>query len=291
MLAIKTDRLTKSYGKQRGIENLSIEISEGDFFGFIGPNGAGKSTTIRTLLGFITKNSGDAEIFGMDITEKREHILALTGYLPSEVAYYSGMRVRDMLSLSASLRGIDCSAEANALCERLKLDPTQKISSLSFGNRKKVGIIAALQHKPRLCILDEATSGLDPLMQYEFFEILKERNRDGATIFLSSHNLAEIGKHCRSAAVIREGKILVSDSIENLSCTGVKRVTLRGASQMPSVNDARNITTDGDTLSFLYGGATDGLIKALSSISFYDITITDPDAEEVFLNYYTGEAR
>ncbi len=290
MLAVKTENLTKYYGKSRGIENVCLRISEGDFFGFIGPNGAGKSTTIRTLLGFISQTEGRAEIFGMDTVEKREQILALIGYLPSEIHYYSGMRVRDMLSLSARLRGVDCSEEAAKLCERLKLDPNRKISELSFGNRKKVGIVCALQHNPKLCILDEPTSGLDPLMQHEFFEILKERNGNGTTVFLSSHNLAEIGKHCKTAAVIRDGKILVSESIENLSCTGVKRVTLRGASALPDIKNIRNLSQEGDTASFLYSGSAETLIKELSLLSFYDISVTDPDAEEVFLNYYTEEA-
>lgn len=291
MPAIKTEELTKFYGKTRGIDRVSLEIEEGDFFGFIGPNGAGKSTTIRTLLGFIEKTAGRAEIFGMDIGKYRTEIAKNVGYLPSETAYYSGMRVRDMLALSANLRRIDCSAEAKILCERLKLEPERKISSLSFGNRKKVGIVCALQHKPRLYILDEATSGLDPIMQHEFFEILKERNQNGATVFLSSHNLAEIGKHCKTAAVIRDGRILVSDSIENLSCTGVKRVILRGITDIPVIENTRDIKAEGDTLSFLYSGNADRLIKELSVLKFADITISDPDAEEVFLNYYTEEER
>ena len=185
MSAIKTENLTKYYGKARGIENLNLCVEEGEFFGFIGPNGAGKSTTIRTLLGLIQPSSGRAEIFGRAIdTGKKTEILKDIGYLPSESMFYAGMRVKDILKLSADLHKKNCKAEADILCERLQLDVQKKVEELSFGNRKKVGIVCALQHNPRLLILDEPTSGLDPLMQREFFEILQERNQKGATIFL-----------------------------------------------------------------------------------------------------------
>ena len=165
MDAIKITNLTKSYGKARGIQNLSLTVKQGEFFGFIGPNGAGKSTTIRTLLGLIHKTSGNAEILGMDIQKDNQKILSKIGYLPSESAFYAGMRVRDVLKLSADLRKIDCKDEAERLCERLQLDTSRKVEELSFGNRKKVAIVCALQHNPELIILDEPTSGLDPLMQ------------------------------------------------------------------------------------------------------------------------------
>ena len=193
---IKTDRLTKYYGKARGITDLDLTIKEGEFFGFIGPNGAGKSTTIRTLLGLITPSSGRALIFGKDITKEKESVLRDIGYLPSEALFYGGMRVKDVLKLSADLRKKDCTAEAELLCERLQLDVSRKIDDLSFGNRKKVAIVSALQHRPKLLILDEPTGGLDPLMQKEFFDILRERNREGATIFLSGHILSEIQRNC-----------------------------------------------------------------------------------------------
>lgn len=291
MYAIKTEKLTKSYGASRGITEVDLTVEAGDFFGFIGPNGAGKSTTIRTLLGLISKNSGEAYIFGKDITKNKTDIMKDVGYLPSDSAFYSGMKVSEMLTLSAKLRGIDCTEEAKHLSERLELDLERKISELSFGNRKKVGIVLALQHKPSLYILDEPTSGLDPLMQREFYNILKERNEAGATVFLSSHVLSEIGKYCKRAAVIREGKILVSDSVERLAHTGIKKVTLRGVSDMPSIESAVDMKLENDAVSFLYSKSAEELIRTLGNIRFSDVNITDPDLEEIFMHYYVREEK
>ena len=286
MYAIETKKLTKSYGKARGISELDLVVEKGDFFGFIGPNGAGKSTTIRTLLGFIEKNSGEAFVLGKDITESRSEILSDVGYMPSDSAFYSGMKVSEILKLSAKLRGKDCTAEAKHLAERLELDTSRRIDELSFGNRKKVGIVIALQHKPSLYILDEPTSGLDPLMQREFYQILKERNDEGATVFLSSHVLSEVGKYCKKAAVIRDGRILVSDSVEKLAHTGIKKVWLSGINKMPDDFGAIDMKLDSGALSFLYEGNAAELVRKLSSLSFSDVNISDPDLEEIFMHYY-----
>lgn len=202
MNVIETNGLTKFYGKSRGIVDLNLTVEQGEFFGFIGPNGAGKSTSIRILLGLIKSNSGNAKIFGKDITSHKNEILADVGYLPSDTAFYPGMRVKEVIKFSADLRKTDCSEEAKNLCERLELDTSKRMDQLSFGNRKKVAIVCALQHCPQLCILDEPTGGLDPLMQREFFEILKERNSNGATVFLSSHILSEVQRNCTKAAII-----------------------------------------------------------------------------------------
>ena len=192
MNIIETNGLTKSYGKSRGINKLNLSISEGDFFGFIGPNGAGKSTTIRTLLGLITPTDGSAKVLGYDIVKDNQKILSQVGYLPSEINFYSKMKVKDVIKYSASLHKADCQKKAANLCERLGLDMSRKVDDLSLGNRKKVGIVCAVQHSPKLLILDEPTSGLDPLMQREFFNILTEENEAGATIFFSSHILSEV---------------------------------------------------------------------------------------------------
>ena len=286
MKAIQTEQLTKYYGKARGIVDVSLSVEAGDFFGFIGPNGAGKSTTIRTLLGLLTPTSGKAEVLGMDITAHRTEVLENVGYLPSETVFYRGMRVEEILSLSAKLRRADCSAEAKRLCERLELDPTRRVEQLSFGNRKKVGIVAALQHKPSLYILDEPTSGLDPLMQREFYSILKERNEEGATVFLSSHVLSEVGRYCKHAAIIREGSLLVTDSVDRMAHTGIKRVTLRGVDEIPTIENARDVKLDEGALTFLYSGTPESLIATLAGIRFEDFTVSDPDLEEIFLHYY-----
>lgn len=293
MQAIKTENLTKFYGKSRGIIDVSLSIDEGEFFGFIGPNGAGKSTLIRTLLGLIAPTSGRAEIFGRDIVTERTEILKSVGYMPSEAKFYSGMRVGEMLDLSAKLRGVDCTAEQKLLCERLELDTSRKIDELSLGNRKKVGIVTALQHNPALCILDEPTSGLDPLMQKEFYSILSERCKAGATVFLSSHILAEIARYCNRAAIIREGKILVTESVENLAHTGIKRVALRGISDLESfraIDGIRDVTMADGAVKFLYSGEACALLSHLAKINPTDVSITDPELDEILISYYGREA-
>lgn len=289
MDAIRLAALTKYYGKARGIVDVDLTVPEGDFFGFIGPNGAGKSTTIRTLLGLISPTRGNAEVFGTNILADREKILAQVGYMPSEANFYGNLRVGELIRFSAKLRGMNCAGEAETLCRRLGLDTGKKIQALSLGNRKKVSIVCALQHRPRLCVLDEPTSGLDPLVQREFYEILQERNGAGTTIFLSSHVLSEIQRHCNHAAVIRAGKILVSDSIENLGGAHAKRVSLRGIAEIPELPHIRDVKHSGDTVSFLYSGAPGALLAALSALPLTDVQISEPDLEEVFMHYYAQE--
>ncbi len=289
MNVIETKELTKFYGSSRGIVDVSLSVKEGEFFGFIGPNGAGKSTLIRTLLGLIAPTKGEATVLGKDIVKNNSEILAEVGYLPSEAVFYNKMKVRELLEFSARLRGKECRAQAKELCERLELDTSRRIDELSLGNRKKVGIVCALQHSPTLYILDEPTSGLDPLMQKEFYTILKERNDEGATVFLSSHILSEIGRYCKSAAVIREGRILVSDSVQKLGHTGVKRVMLRGVKGVPVIENAKDVRFENDAVNFLYSGKGSELTRALSTLDFEDVNISDPDLDEVFMHYYAKE--
>ena len=289
MEAIKTEKLTKYYGKARGIIDLDLAVEEGECFGFIGPNGAGKSTTIRTLLGLIAPTSGSGQIFGMDIVHQNREILRRVGYLPSEAVFYPGMRVRELLKLSADLRGMDCSAEAARLCERLELDPNRKAEELSFGNRKKAAIVCALQSDPALLILDEPTGGLDPLMQREFFEILKERSRRGITIFLSSHVLSEIQRNCSRAAVIREGRIIACGSVEELARTNAKRVSVTGLVDLRGLAGVRDLQTGERSASFLYNGNLNDLLLKLYVGQVQDLSISDPDLEEIFRHYYEKE--
>lgn len=287
MNAIQTEGLTKFYGSSRGILDLDLTVQEGEFYGFIGPNGAGKSTTIRTLLGLIRKTRGSARVLGKDIAKEKEQILAETGYLPSEAVFYPDMRGRDLIRLSADLHRKDCKKTSEELCERLQLDPSRRIGELSFGNRKKLAVVCALQHNPRLCILDEPTGGLDPLMQREFFEILKERNRQGMTVFLSSHILSEIQRFCSRAAIIREGRIIASGSVEELARTNAKRISIRGSFDPSGLPDVRDLQRSDDTVSFLYGGDINLLLARLGKDPILDLTISEPDLEEIFLHYYT----
>lgn len=287
MKAIEIRNLTKFYGKARGVAGLNLEVERGEFFGFIGPNGAGKSTTIRTLLGLLRADSGSASVFGNDVSLQKEEILREVGYLPSEAVFYTGMRVRDVLRFSADLRKKQCKEEAERLCERLELDTAKRVEELSFGNRKKLGIVCALQHQPRLCILDEPTSGLDPLMQREFFKILEERNAEGMTVFLSSHILSEVQRHCTRAAIIREGRVIACDSVEKLAKTNAKRVLLQGKVELSSLSELRDIQTTEHGVSFLYGGNINHLLQALAGQRLEDISISEPDLEEIFLHYYS----
>lgn len=293
MAVIETRNLTKSYGKARGIIDLNLTVNEGEFFGFIGPNGAGKSTTIRTLLGLIYPTAGEASIFGKDIVRQKTEILADVGYMPSEATFYNGMKVGQVIVLSAKMRKVDCSDEAKKLCERLALDTEKRVEELSLGNRKKVSIVCALQHKPRLCILDEPTSGLDPLMQKAFFDILRERHGEGSTIFLSSHVLSEIQKNCSRAAIIKEGKLVALDSVENLSKTNAKRVTLHGVNAVPEELGAKSVEAGADDVSFLYSGDIKKLLNTVQQLPIHDMSIVEPDLEEIFMHYYErgGEAK
>lgn len=286
MNAIQLSNLTKYYGKSRGILNLNLDVKEGEFFGFIGPNGAGKSTTIRTLLGLITPSSGQAKIFDETIRRRNPQIRSHIGYLPSEAVFYRGMNVKDLLKLSADLHHKNCSAEREILCRRLQLDVNRKVDELSFGNRKKVAIVSALQHQPKLLILDEPTSGLDPLMQREFFHIIRERNEQGATVFLSSHVLSEIQRNCTRAAIIREGRIIACDRVEALSKTNAKRISVQGQVSLDSLEEIRDLKENDGVFSFLYGGDIHRLLETLSAGTITDLSISDPDLDEIFLHYY-----
>ena len=210
---VEIKNLTKSYGKNRGVIDVSLSIEEGDIFGFLGPNGAGKSTTIRSMLGFLKINSGEIKILGMDSIKQHEEILRNVGYMPSEAWFYDSMKVKDVIKYAADVRGCDCSAEAEKLCERLKVDKDKKIKQLSYGNRKKVSIVCAMQHRPKLFIFDEPTGGLDPLMQRTFFELVSEYVDEGATCLLSTHVLTEVNKYCRHAAIMREGRLSMLEDV------------------------------------------------------------------------------
>ena len=213
---IHITHLTKTYGRARGVTDLTLHVPEGACFGFIGPNGAGKSTTIRTLLGLLAPSSGSAKVLGLDCARDRQNILAQVGYMPSEAMFYPDMRVSEVIRLSADLRKMDCKAQAAALCKALELDSRKRIRELSLGNRKKVSIVCAMQHRPRLYILDEPTSGLDPLVQRAFWSELELRRQEGATVFLSSHVLYEVDRYCDRAAVLREGRLIAEGTTADL---------------------------------------------------------------------------
>lgn len=290
MSIVEIKNLKKYYGNARGIEDVSFAVEEGEIFGFIGPNGAGKSTTIRTLLALIHPTAGSATIFGKDCIAHAPEIAQNVGYLPSEVFYYDGMRVLDLLKYSASFYKKDCSARIRELSERLDLDLKKKIDDLSFGNRKKVGIVQALIHEPKLIVLDEPTAGLDPLMQQRFFELLREENRKGAAVLFSSHVLSEVHKLCNRVAIIKEGRIINVDTISALQDNGYKKVALETKTPASEADFAMEGVTSlsvlGSTVSFIYRGSVNGLLRRLAALELANVTIEEPDLEEIFLHYY-----
>lgn len=287
---IDIQNLTKQYGKQRGIDNVSFSVEKGEIFGFIGPNGAGKSTTIRTLLALIHPTSGSATIFGKDCISEAPSIAQDIGYLPSETFFYEGMTVKELLDYTAKLYKKDCSTRIKELSERLKLDTSRKIRDLSFGNKKKVGIVAGLLHSPQLIILDEPTSGLDPLMQDTFFEILKEENEKGATILFSSHILSEVQKMCDRIAILKEGKVISIQSIHELHASTYKRIQLRTKDSVSeeelSLDGVTEFEQREEEISFMYEGNVSQLIDSLSKLDILDIFIEEPSLEEIFMHYY-----
>ncbi|SFT19450.1 ABC transporter ATP-binding protein [Paenibacillus sp. BC26] len=290
---VELRQLTKTYGKSRGISDVSFAIGEGEVFGFIGPNGAGKSTTIRTLLNFVFPTSGSASILGMDIVKDAKAIRRQVGYLPSEVFYYDDMKVIDLLKYSAAFYGQSESKRIAELAERLDLDLSRKIEDLSFGNRKKVGIVQALVHRPKLLILDEPTGGLDPLMQHTFFELLAEERGNGTTIFFSSHILSEVQKMCDRVAIIKEGALIKVESVEQLLKNNLKNITLTAnhpeSIGLPQLSGIIKQETSGSHVKLLYGGDMKALIQALADCAFTDILIEEPSLEEVFIHYYEKE--
>lgn len=290
MAAIEINNLTKYYGQARGIIDVSLTIDEGEIFGFIGPNGAGKSTTIRTLLGLIYPNSGSAKIFGRDCITEGPLVRKNIGYLPAEVYYYDNMKVIDLLKYSASFYRNVSIDRIYELAEIMDLDLKRKIDDLSYGNKKKVGIVQGLLHKPRLIILDEPTSGLDPLMQQNFFNLIREENNDGATVLFSSHILGEVQKLCSWVAIIKEGRIIAVEDIKSLQQTNYKRFSIeleKGVStdyfDIPGVADLK---AEQNKINFLFKGDLNKMIGILHDQKLINITIEEPDLEEVFLHYY-----
>ena len=287
--AIEINNLTKTYGKHRGVESVDLSVKEGEWFGFIGPNGAGKSTTIRTLLGLIKPTRGETKVNGMDSWLMKDKIMKDVGYLPSEAIFYPEMTVKETLDYALSFFGNKDGRRQKELCRRFQLDTKRKVGELSYGNRKKVGIVSALQHSPSLLILDEPTGGLDPLMQREFFNLLEEEHKNGKTIFMSSHILSEIEQHAQTAAFIRDGKIILKKEVSELSKTSRRKVSLRGSLDISGLQGVKEVVENKDGISFLYSGDSKVLLDVLSKGDIKDFTVTEPDLEEVFLHYYKRE--
>jgi ABC-2 type transport system ATP-binding protein len=289
MNIIEIKNLTKYYGKSKGIEDVSLEIKQGEIFGFIGPNGAGKSTTIRTILGLIFPTSGGATIFGEDCIKAGPKIRERIGYLPSEVFYYDKMKVMDLLKYSASFYKKDCSEKMMELAGIMELDLSRRIEDLSYGNKKKVGIVQGLLHSPELIVLDEPTSGLDPLMQKKFFDIIEKENQKGVTVFFSSHILSEVQVLCNRVGIIRDGSIVKVEDIKTLRANNYKKVSVRGAGVDPALFEIDGVTemvSRDRVLDFFFKGNINAITRILSGIQVEDVLIEEPTLEEIFMHYY-----
>jgi ABC-2 type transport system ATP-binding protein len=289
MSVIEVTNLTKYYGKSRGIVDVSFKEEEGEIFGFIGPNGAGKSTTIRLLLSLIHPTSGEAKVFGKDVVSHGPEIRRDIGYLPSEVYYYEGMKVIDLLKYSASFYECDCTKRMHELAETMELEMHRRISDLSYGNKKKVGIVQGLLHSPKLLFLDEPTSGLDPLMQRKFFDLIRQENERGVTVFFSSHILGEVQRLCNRVGIIREGKIVEISDIRTLQQNNYKKVRVTAEGLKATSFDMAGVTnlqTENGTLQFFFKGDINTVLKKISGTKVADVTIEEPTLEEIFMHYY-----
>ncbi len=290
---LHTSHLTKFYGKQCGVEDISLEVRKGEVFGYLGPNGAGKTTTIRILLDFIRPTSGTATIFGFDSRAGSVETRRRIGYLPGELSMYGNLTGEELLRYVASLRGGVDLNYAIELAKRMDCDLTRRLKALSHGNRQKIGLIQAFMHKPQLIILDEPTIGLDPLMQQEFYRLINEARTDGCTVFLSSHILPEVERVCDRVGIIREGKLAAVETVETLKSRALRRLEIHFARAIPpegfvSISGVRDIVVHDSMLSCTVIGSLDTLIKTAARFEVVNIVSHEPSLEEVFLTYYGG---
>jgi len=293
---IETEKLTKSYGPHRGIVDVDLQVMEGEAFGFLGPNGAGKTTTIRTLLDHLRPSSGRATIFGIDTTEDPVAIHRRIGYLPGEFVLYDKLTGGDTIDYFANLRGNVDRAYQARLIERLDVDPKRKFKEYSKGNKQKIGLVVALQHRPDLLMLDEPTSGLDPLIQQEFFSVIREAKDEGRTIFMSSHILGEVERTCDRVAIIREGRLTRIDRVDALRDMAHHQVELRFAGTAPlaefeGLAGVSDLVSDDHTLRMRVSGPITPVVKAAARHELVDFVSREPTLEEIFLAEYSTPAK
>ena len=293
--AISTAGLTKYYGKHLGIEDVNLDVQEGEVFGFLGPNGAGKSTTIRTLLDEIRPTAGSATILGFDthadVVEIRKHI----GYIPGDLALYPNLTGMDTLQYFANMRGGVDWDFVDELADRLDSDLSRKVGDLSTGNRQKVGVIQAFMHRPDLLIMDEPTSGLDPLIQREFQKLVSEVSAEGRTVFLSSHTLSEVQRVADRVGIIRNGRLITVESVADLRSKSMREVefvldTQADSSVFERVAGVRNVVVAGNHVEMSFGGDMGELLTTVTEqYDVADIKTTEADLEEIFLTYYHAD--
>lgn len=289
---LKIDNLNKSYGKKVALKNLSLEVNDGEIFGFIGPNGAGKTTTIKCILSLINKDSGDIYINDTLVDKDYYKLNEDIGYLPSEVNLYDNMSVSEIIEYSKSFYKKDISERTEYLIRQFELDTSKKVRELSFGNLKKLGIVIALMHSPKFLILDEPTSGLDPLMQEIFFNTLKDEKERGTTIFFSSHNLSEVKRICDRVGIIKDGSIVAIEEMATLANNNFVTVTITGKNskriKLP-VKDMYIKKVDKNSIKFMYYGNINELVRVISEVEIEGLSIEEPTLEDIFMHYYKGE--
>jgi ABC-2 type transport system ATP-binding protein len=292
---IKTEKLTKYYGSHRGIIEVDLEVHQGEVFGFLGPNGAGKTTTIRVLLDLIRPTSGKAYVFGIESSVDPVAIHRRIGYLPGEFALYDRLTGGQTLEYFGNLRGGVDKAYRAQLVERFDLDPSRRYREYSKGNKQKVGLVAALQHRPELLMLDEPTAGLDPLVQQTFFSLLREHVKDGATVFLSSHILSEVERSCDRVAIIREGRLVRVDRVDALRDLAHHQVELRFEGKPPAdafkkLKGVSDVTVEDHILRMRVLGSITPVVQAAAKLGVTDFLSREPSLEETFLAQYGRES-
>jgi ABC-2 type transport system ATP-binding protein len=291
---IRTEGLTKFYGEQRGIDDVSLAVEPGEVFGFLGPNGAGKTTAIRILLDVVRPTSGRAEVLGLDTRRSSMEIRRRTGYLPGELTLYENLTGGELLRYLAALRsGADWSL-VRQLADRLSCDLSRPIGALSQGNKRKVGLIQAFMHRPELLILDEPTAGLDPLIQHEFLRLIVEASQQGQTVFLSSHNLTEVERVCHRVGMIRDGRLVAVETIDDLKSRALRRLEIRFAMPVPAaafdgLPGIRDISVEGEFVRCTVTGSLDAVIKTAARYEVVDLISQDANLEEIFIAFYSGE--
>jgi ABC-2 type transport system ATP-binding protein len=289
---IEINNLTKFYGKTLGIDRINLQVPEGEIFGFIGPNGAGKSTTIRILMNLIFPDSGQAKIMGMEVSRFKTQIMQKTGYIPSDANGYRSLRVNEFLQYCVRFYPVTPDASRiTELADLFDLDLNRRISDLSMGNKKKVFIVQSLLHRPRLLILDEPTTGLDPLMQTRFFDLLKSENRNGMTIFFSSHILSEVQLLCKKVAIIKDGKIIGIEEIDSLRKKQLKKIRVESEGALnQAFSHLQGIESElyrtDNTLEFMFSGNIKELVQQLAALPLNNLVVEEPSLEEIFMHYY-----
>jgi ABC-2 type transport system ATP-binding protein len=289
MEVIKLENVSKSYGRIKAVDHLNLSVEEGEIYGFIGPNGAGKSTTIRLLLNYLRADSGEISVLGFSPKTQETQIKKLSGYVPADTFMYNDMKVSDLFRFTESFHKINANERMKTLVDVLDIDLNKKFEQLSFGNRKKVSIACALLHKPKLIILDEPSNGLDPVIRTRLYDLLKNEQKQGATIFFSSHVLSEVQKFCSRIGLLKEGKLIRETTAEDFTNVGYLQVSVETDKviDLNTLKGVAGIEKHNSTVRFIYSGDPNQLIKYLSSLDLHSVHIEEPDLENVFMHYFS----